>query len=288
MKVALVGATGMTGRRTLPLLLARGHDVVVVGRNPEKLATLDPRAERRLADFDRPDSLPAALAGVDAVAYVAHAKHTGVVLAAMAPGVRLVVTGSVRIYTKLQDPAADAVRAGLDAFLASGRPGTVLLPAMIFGAPEDRNIGRLLRFFARIPAWLPVPVPLPDGGRHTVQPVHVDDVAAAVAAAVDRPNAGREPIVVAGPAPITYGELVRTCARALGRRAVILPVPVGLLTAFAAALAAVGLRAPFSPAELRRAAESKAFDVTRLHDELGIVPRGFAAGLAQKVAERAF
>jgi nucleoside-diphosphate-sugar epimerase len=164
----------------------------------------------------------------------------------------------------------------------------VLLPAMIFGAPEDRNIGRLLRFFARIPAWLPVPVPLPDGGRHTVQPVHVDDVAAAVAAAVDRPNAGREPIVVAGPAPITYGEMVRACARALGRRAVILPVPVGLLTAFAAALAAVGLRAPFSPAELRRAAESKAFDVTRLHDELGIVPRGFAAGLAQKVAERAF
>ena len=46
MKVALVGATGMTGRRALAALLARGHSVVAVGRNPERLAGLDPRAER--------------------------------------------------------------------------------------------------------------------------------------------------------------------------------------------------------------------------------------------------
>ena len=288
MKIAVVGATGMTGRRVIAALRARGMAIVATGRDAAKLAALGDDIEWRIGDFDRPETLPKALAGVDAVAYVAHAKHTKTVLDAMEPGVRLVVTGSTRVFSKLDDPAADAVREGLAAFAASGRKGQVLLPAMIYGAKEDRNVGRVLRFLARFPRRCPIPVPLPDGGRHTVQPVHVDDVAAAVAAAVDRPQAGGDPIVVAGPVPITYGDLVRTCARALGRRAVIVPIPVGLLAALAAALSAVGLRAPFSPAELRRAAESKAFDVTRLRGELGVEPRDFASGLAQKVAERAF
>ncbi len=288
MKVALVGATGMTGRRALAALLARGHSVVAVGRNPERLASLDPRAERRIGDFDRPQTLPAALAGVDVVAYAAHAKHTKLVLDAMGPGTPLVVTGSMRVFTRLADPAADAVRSGLDAFAASGRPGAVLLPAMIYGAAEDRNVGRILRFLARFPRFVPIPVPLPDGGRHTVQPVHVDDVAACVAAAVERTRMGAPHIVVAGPEPISYARMVRECANALGRRVWIVPVPVALLAGIARLLGRIGLRPPFDAAELRRAAEDKAFDVSPMREGLGVVPRSFAQGVAEKVAARAF
>jgi uncharacterized protein YbjT (DUF2867 family) len=288
MRVALVGATGMTGRRALAALLARGHAVVAVGRNEAKLAALDPRAERRIGDFDRPETLAPALADADVVAYAAHAKHTKIVLDAMAPGIPLVVTGSLRVFTRLADPAADAVRAGIAAFEASGRPGAVLLPAMIYGAPEDRNVGRILRFLMRFPRFLPIPVPLPDGGRHTVQPVHVDDVAEAIAAAVERTSRGAAPVVVAGPEPISYARMVRESAAALGRRVWIVPVPVGLLAAFARTLAAVGLRPPFDAAELRRAAEDKAFDVAPLRARLGISPRPFAQGVAEKVAARAF
>ncbi len=288
MKVALVGATGMTGRRALAALLRRGHGVIAVGRNAERLASLDPRAERRIGDFDRPETLPAALAGADVVAYAAHAKDTKVVLDAMAPGVPLVVTGSIRVFTKLADPAADAVRAALDTFAASGRPGLVLLPAMIYGAREDRNVGRLLRLLSRFPRFVPIPLPLPDGGRHTVQPVHVDDLAECVAAAVERTSVGAVPIVIAGPEPIAYARMVRECAVALGRRVVVVPVPVGLLAAFARLLGAVGLRPPFDAAELRRAAEDKAFDVEPMRKLLGVEPRPFAQGVAEKVAARAF
>jgi uncharacterized protein YbjT (DUF2867 family) len=288
MKVALVGATGMTGRRALVALLTRGHDVVAVGRNPERLASLDPRAERRIGDFDRPETLPAALAGVDAVAYVAHAKHTKFVLDAMAPGIPLVVTGSMRVFTKLADPAADAVRAALDTFAESGRPGLILLPAMIYGAPEDRNVGRILRLLARFPKSLPIPVPLPDGGRHTVQPVHVDDLAECIAAAISCTSIGANPVVIAGPEPIAYARMVRECAAALGRRVWIVPVPVGLLATAARLVGAIGLRPPFDAAELRRAAEDKAFDVSAMRTLLGVVPRPFAQGVAEKVAARAF
>jgi nucleoside-diphosphate-sugar epimerase len=282
-KVALVGATGMTGRRVLGELLARGHAVAAVGRNPEQLATLDPRAERRIGDLDRPQTLPDALAGADAVAYVAYAGRAGIVMDAMPAGVPLVMTGSVRVFTKLPDPDADRARAALAEFERSGQSGVVLLPSMIYGAPEDRNVGRLLRFFARFPRAVPIPVPLPDGGRYTVQPVHVDDLARCVVAAIERVAAlGRTPIVVAGPEPISYARFVRECAAAVGRRAIVVPVPVGLLAALANAAKALGLRAPFDALELRRAAEDKAFDVADMRERLGVSPRPFADGVRQK------
>jgi uncharacterized protein YbjT (DUF2867 family) len=273
----------MTGRRVIAALRARGHAIVATGRDPAKLAALGDDIEWRIGDFDRPETLPKALAGAEAVAYVAHAKHTKLVLDAMEPGARLVVTGSTRVFSKLDDPAADAVREGLAEFAASGRKGQVLLPAMIYGAKEDRNVGRILRFLAGFPSWCPIPVPLPDGGRHTVQPIHVDDVAACVAAALERPEQDGPPLVLAGPEPIPYVRMVRECAAALRRRVVPVPVPVRALAFAARAMAAAGMNPPFDATELTRAAEDKAFDVTPMRERLGVIPRPFADGVAAKV-----
>ena len=154
---------------------------------------------------------------------------------------------------------------------------------MIYGAPDDRNVNRLLRLFRRWPRWLPVVVPLPDGGRHLVQPVFVDDVVEAYAAAVARPDVTGASIVVAGPQPISYASFVRDCAAAVGRRAHVLPVPSGLLIGLAKVMATLGVRPPFNAAELRRAAESKRFEVTDLHARLGVTPRGFREGLKLKI-----
>lgn len=283
MKVALLGATSKTGRYVVTALCEHGHHVVAVGRDPARLATLDPRAERRCADIADQTALRAALAGADCVASLAHARHTAAVLAAAPPASRLVLTGSVRKFTRLPDPAADAVREGEALFLASGRPGVMLHPSMIFGAPEERNVNRILAFLSRFPRGLPIPVPLPDGGRHTVQPVFVDDMVAAVVAAIETPGADGPPIVVAGPEPIAYREMVRTCAQALGRRVVIIPVPVGVLSGAAAFLGNVGLRAPFDAAELARGSESKSFDINDLISRLGVRPRNFAAGLKARL-----
>ena len=109
-----------------------------------------------------------------------------------------------------------------------------------------------------------------------------------MAAAVECATVGGDALVVAGPEPIAYARMVRECAAVLGRRVWIVPVPAGLLAAFARLLAAIGLRPPFDAAELRRAAEDKAFDVAPMRQRLGVVPRPFAQGVAEKVAARAF
>jgi nucleoside-diphosphate-sugar epimerase len=287
MKIALLGATSKTGRYVLPVLCDHGHAVTAIGRDPAKLATLDPRARMVRADIADAPSLRAALAGVDCVAALAHARYAAEILAALPENCsRVVLTGSVRKFTQLPDPAADAVRAGESRLLASGRRGVMLHPSMIYGAPEERNINRILGLLARFPSWLPIPVPLPDGGRHTVQPVFVDDMVAAMVGAIERPEAEGPPVIVAGPRPITYREMVEHCAAAVGRHVVILPLPLSLIKSGLGFAERVGIKLPFSAIELTRATENKAFDISALRDRLGLQPRTFEAGLATVIGRR--
>ena len=277
---AVLGATGKTGRYLVERLCADGHDVIAVGRSRARLEALGDGCRHAIADFDHPVSVAKALIGARRVVNLVHARHTGILLDCLPTSCeRLVLIGSTRRFTTLPDPAADEVRAAETLFLSSGVTGVMLHPSMIYGAPDDRNVNRLLKLVrgARI-------LPLPDGGRNLVQPVFVDDMVAALMAAAVEPAAPGPSIVVAGPEPITYADMVRTCAQALGRRAVIVPIPTAAAAGIVRFAAALGVRLPFDAAELRRAGEDKRFDITDMRRRLGVTPRPFAEGLRLKLA----
>jgi NAD(P)H dehydrogenase (quinone) len=111
MTVAVTGATGHLGRLVLDDLLARGtapDDVVAVVRDPSRATDLAERGlQVRLGDYDRPDTLGAALKGVDTLLLVSGnevgrrvAQHRAVVEAAVAAGVaRLAYTSITRADT---------------------------------------------------------------------------------------------------------------------------------------------------------------------------------------------
>ena len=278
--VAVLGATGKTGRPLVARLCDDGHRVVAIGRDPERLETLDRRASARLADLDHPPTVTLALEDAERVVSLAHARYIPALLECLPPRLeRLVVTGSTRVFSRLPDPAVEAVRAGERAFLAAGIDGVMLHPSLVYGAPEDRTVNRLLGLIRRFPV-----LPLPDGGRHSVQPIFVDDAVAAFAAAVVRPEAPGPPIVLAGPEAIPYREMVTLCARALGRRPLLVPVPVAMLATALRAAETLGLAPPVAAAEVLRSGEDKAFDVAPMVARLGVRPRPFAEGLALVLA----
>ena len=288
MRIAVLGATGKTGRYLVSRLCQDGHAVVALSRKIARLDAVDACATRRQADIlDRATILPA-LSDAECVVSLAHASLTEPLLAALPPHCRWVVlTGSVRRSTVLPDAAAEAVRRGEAAFrawVAAGGRGVMLHPSMIFGAPDDRNVGRLLRFMRRWPRVLPLVVPLPGGGRHTVQPVYFEDLVAAFAAAVTPARLLPLDIEIVGPEPMQYRDMVRATPEALGRRAWIVAVPLPLLSAAAGVAAAIGLKVPFSAAELRRGTEDKRFAVEPMQTLLGVRPRAFDAGVREKVA----
>lgn len=68
MKVFVTGATGVVGKRAVPLLVAAGHEVTAVARTPEKAAAVERAGARpvRVDLFDA-DGVRRAVAGHDAV-----------------------------------------------------------------------------------------------------------------------------------------------------------------------------------------------------------------------------
>ena len=115
--------------------------------------------------------------------------------------------------------------------LVSAAPGvasTVFRPSVIFGA-EDK----FLNLFATLQRMAPL-LPLA-GSRAQFQPVWVEDVAAAIVAALDQPGSVGKTFDLTGPTVYTLGELVRLAGRWSGheRPQIALPDSLGRLQALA-------------------------------------------------------
>jgi putative NADH-flavin reductase len=67
MKIAIVGASGQTGKPLIEEALARGHEVIAIARTPAKLSIDNPRVTVRAGDAFDEASIVAALEGADAV-----------------------------------------------------------------------------------------------------------------------------------------------------------------------------------------------------------------------------
>src|SRR5438552_5788834 len=67
MKIAVIGAGGRVGRRTVEEALSRGHQVTAVVRDPKSFDLTHDRATVKAADVTDADSVAEAVAGHDAV-----------------------------------------------------------------------------------------------------------------------------------------------------------------------------------------------------------------------------
>ena len=279
--IAITGALGFVASHLIPRLIASGAHLITIVR-PGRDATVLERAgcEVRRADLARAEAPAADFSGADGVVHLAGiAQAVWLTPALEAARVqRAVFVGSAGVYTRLPSRGADAKRAGEATLRASALGYTILRPSMIYGTPRDRNLVRLLRWIERCPL-----VPVPARGRTPQQPVHVEDLCDAILAALERDAARRREYDVAGPAPLTLADLVRESARALGRPAWLVPVP--LAPAHRLAVWSRRLRLPFpvSPEQVLRLTESKAVDIGPARRDLDFRPRTFASGISEEV-----
>jgi uncharacterized protein YbjT (DUF2867 family) len=230
--VLVAGATGYVGSRLVPALLARGHRVRCLTRDPRRVVG---GAEMCVGDALDPATLPAALAGVDTVYYLVHSMAAGetgfeerdrraarnVATAARAAGVRhLIYLGG------LAQPGADlsrhlASRQETGAVLReTGIPVTELRAAIVVGAGSISF--EMIRYLTE---RLPVMV-CPKWVSTRCQPIAVDDVIAYLLACLDEPGVRGRTLEIGGADVLTYGEMMMRYARARGLRRWMIPVPV--------------------------------------------------------------
>lgn len=282
-QVHVIGATGRTGAALCRALLADGVEVVPVVRDAAKWRATGLGPVPRVADLEDAVALRRALADARRVVSASIARYTGAILAAAPDDARLVLLGTTRKYARETDAFGRGAQEGEAALLASGRSGVMLHATMIFGAPGEQNVRRLAALLARLPV-----LPLPDGGRHLVQPIHQDDVTRAIRAALTIAWESPQAMVIAGPTPLPYAEFARAVAVAAGLRPPpIVPVPVSLLVIAARLAGRLPGVAAIGTAEIRRLAEDKAFDIRPMVEQLGVMPMTLQEGLARTFARAA-
>lgn len=75
--ILVVGATGSIGRHVVAQALHAGYTVRALVRDPARARALPPEAEQVVGDLNRPDTLQAAVAGIDAVIFTHGASGDG-------------------------------------------------------------------------------------------------------------------------------------------------------------------------------------------------------------------
>ncbi len=285
MKLFVLGGSGFLGGYVLRAAAREGHQVLALARSAAAAGTVTARGARPAAgDLGDPAGLDEAFAaagGCDVLVCLASlgfGHGPAIVAAAEGAGFkRAVFVSTTAVTTTLHPPTKQVRLAAEEQIRRSALDWTILRPTMIYGDAGDRNLSRLLRLLAKTPV---LPVPATGGCLH--QPVHVADVAGAVLAAAQCPVSAGGLYNVAGPEPIPFGELLRTCARAVGRRTRLLPVPLAPLVPLARGYERVSRRPRLRAEQLLRLGEDKAFAIEDTIRDLGYAPRPFADGIADE------
>jgi nucleoside-diphosphate-sugar epimerase len=263
------------------LLFARGAAPVCLVRRRSDLAALPDGAVRREGDLDDAASLDRWLAGCRSLVYCASMGFghvPGVLAACERAGVgRVVFVSTTALFTGLPAPSKAVRTAAEDAVRSSALRATIVRPTMIYGARGDRNVERLLRFVTRWPV-----VPVPGDGASLVQPVHVDDLAAAIVEAWARDVAVGRAYALSGAAPLALDAVIDAAAAACGRRRRKLHLPLGPVAWLLGAVEALGLRPRIRREQVLRLAEDKAFAHDDAARDLGFAPREFAVGVREE------
>ena len=253
MRVTLTGASGLIGSRLVQALRARGDDVTVLSRNPDKASqTLGVTAETW--DPNHGAAPAAALAGRDAIVHlagervdqrwtdrskraIAESRQTGTrhlvegISGADPRPKALVSASAVGYYGPRGDEVVDEATPPGDGFLAgvcaawehqAERAETlgVRVVRVRTGIVLDSGGGALARMLTPFKLGVGGPVA---GGDQYMPWIHADDLVGIYLAAIDR-ETWSGPVNASAPEPVTNATFSKALGRALHRPA-LLPIP---------------------------------------------------------------
>lgn len=192
---------------------------------------------------------------------------------------RMVVFSSTSVLSKreskdlseqrLVDQLRSSERLLVDVCKQRGIQLFVLRPSLIYGYGRDENVSRISRFIKRFGFMVLV-------GKATGlrQPVHADDLVFAALTCLVSESLGQHVYNLAGKDVISYRDMVRRIFVGLGRRPLILSVPLWM---FRPALTVAAKLSGFSytPEMATRMNQNLNYDYAAAATDLNFAPQGF-------------
>ena len=233
METLVTGITGYVGGALAPRLLAAGHEVRGLARDPSRCVV--PGVECVRGDAVSGVGLDEALEGIEVAYYLIHSMETGrdafadrertsaanFAAAAERAGVRRIVYLGGPVPRDAPISPHLASRLAVEETLLAAIPDSVALRASVVIGARSRSFRFLVHLVARMPV-----LPLPPWAESRTAPIDGRDVLAfLVRAAVVEEAAGRS-FDIAGPDVLTWGEMVERIRDLMlvGRPGIRLPV----------------------------------------------------------------
>jgi N-acetylglucosaminyl-diphospho-decaprenol L-rhamnosyltransferase len=276
-RVLLTGATGQVGLCILRRLLKAGHQVTAL-QHRAKIALAAPHLDWRQGGLDAP--LP--LSGLRLDTYIQTAAIWLLpqqIPSLAAAGVRRLIcfsstsvqgkAGSTHpeereLVRKFQQAEAEVARL----CEAHGIRWTIFRPTLIYGVGLDKNICAIARFMRRLRMF-----PLSSPATGLRQPVHADDLAAAVLLALEHPQACSRIFELSGGESLPYDAMVKRVAESLPFRVRI--VKTRLLPLVMDALSRLTGRVELNGEIARRMNQDLVFPHDAAREAFGYHPRRF-------------
>jgi len=297
MKIFLTGATGFVGSHLTARLLADGHDVRALVRDPAAArAKLGDKVELIQGDVIDGHGIAGGIVGCDSVVHLvgiimerrgvtfemAHVSSTrNILMSAQAAGVR----------RWIQMSAVGARRDGISGYQTtkwqaeemvrnSGLEFTILRPSIIFG-PRDGFVNQMVDVMRTAPLVRPVP----GNGRYRFRPVYIDTVVDCFAQALTSDRAVGKTIELVGPEELPLEQLLAQIADCVGVRKPAVKVPMPIMF-FNAALMSVLPKPPVTIDQLRMLREGSTADPAPMLATFKVNPVGFREGLNKYLCGR--
>ncbi len=295
MKIVVAGGTGFVGSYITRALLDDGHEVTVLSRRADTSGRpLVAGANATRGDVTDAPSLAGTLDGADAVVGVVQFPN----YPAEVPRKGLTFDNYDRVGT--ENLLAEATRAGVGRYVylsgagadptspktwyrakghaeaavrASGIDHCILRPSWAYG-PEDKALNK----FAAIARFSPI-VPRIGIRPQLLQPVLVDDIARAVARIFERGAWGRT-LEIGGPDIITMDGVIRTMLKVMGKRRLVVPVPV-VLPKLAMIPLTLLPSPPMTPGGIEFAVQDAVIDSAEMVATLDVHPVPLEEGLSR-------
>jgi uncharacterized protein YbjT (DUF2867 family) len=292
MKVLVTGGSGVVGRSAVTALIERGHVARLLSRG----AATDAKGwrggvERWPADLTAPASVAGSGNDCDAVLHLVgivaengpdetfERVNVGGVRTMLAEATRASVKRFIFVSSLGADRGSSAYhqsKAEAEA-LVRRFPGewVIVRPGPVYG-PGDEHLSIMLRMIRTLPV-----LPSIGDGNQRLQPIWHEDLAKALAIAVDHPGVANRVLEIAGPEVITQRGLIDRMRRLTGRHIPSVPVPESVAALGVRALEASGIGSPIAPSQLEMLREENLIGEGKPNalDELGVPATPLDEGL---------
>jgi uncharacterized protein YbjT (DUF2867 family) len=233
MRIAVTGAYGFLGKYIARRLLDLSHEVITLTNSPNRANLFGESIKAFPYNFSQPHELEKSLSGFDVLINTywvrfdkpphftfAQALANAKVLfdAAKRAGIRRLVHISITNPDRTSNLPYFRGKAEMEEHIKkTGLSYAILRPAVLFGK-EDILINNIAWALRHLPVF-----GIYGDGCYRLQPIHVDDLAAAAVARIE--GKANETIDAIGPETFQYHGMVEMIAREIGSRALIVSMP---------------------------------------------------------------